>query len=403
MNAPLAHSPFGGSVAARVMACPRSVPLIETVPPYLRKSSSFAERGSALHVAVPRLIERECSLDDLVGQTIGDYQLTRDDVENALRPDLVHVNALLDQPGAEYFVEHRVAFPGIDGAFGTCDLLVRVGTTIHVVDHKFGAGVKVLARYPDGSVNPQLLFYAAGARHSLPEFFVGVDTVELTILQPQSIDPDSEMVSSTTVTPADLDAFVTTYRAACAEALGPAPRLERGPHCRFCPARPICPEFTKPLLDMARFEMPVPAAQPSKEAYLQLLADGLNLVDAVKDISKALHDQAKQALDGDLVPGFALSSGRAVRTWRDEQAAIGKLIGLGLLRDDVIAEALRSPKQVELRAKVRGIAIPSEFIVSTRSGTSLVRAENAHVPGPSRAELVRTFTSALEALKKGAK
>ena len=41
---------------------------------------------------------------------------------------------------------------------------------------------------------------------------------------------------------------------------------------------------------------------------------------------------------------------------------------------------MRSPKQVELRAKARGLKFPSEFIVSTRSGTSLVRAENARAP-----------------------
>ena len=56
-------------------------------------------------------------------------------------------------------------------------------------------------------------------------------------------------------------------------------------------------------------------------AYLQLLADGLNLVDAIKDISTALRDQAKRALEnGDLVPGYALSAGRAERHWRDENA-----------------------------------------------------------------------------------
>ena len=55
---------------------------------------------------------------------------------------------------------------------------------------------------------------------------------------------------------------------------------------------------------------------------MQLLAAGLNLVDAVKDIGTALRDQAKRALEnGDIVPGYALSAGRAVRHWRDENAA----------------------------------------------------------------------------------
>src|SRR5262249_26073965 len=170
----------------------------------------------------------------------------------------------------------------------------------------------------------------------------------------------------------------------------------------FCPARPICPAHTGPLLDLAQFMVPVPAAPPAKKAYLQLLAAGLDLVDAVKDISTALRDQAKRALEnGDLVPGHALSAGRAERRWHDESAAIDALTDLGLARDDLIAETMRSPKQVEIRAKARGLKVPQELIVSNRSGVSLVRVENAHAPVPGRVEIARTFSEALEAFRGG--
>ena len=210
------------------------------------------------------------------------------------------------------------------------------------------------------------------------------------------------MVSSVVVTHAELDAFIAVYRAACEEALTPAPRLERGPHCRFCPARPICPAHTGPLLDLAQFVPPTPPRTPAdKNAYLQALAAGLDLVDAVKDIRTALHDQAKRALEqGDSVPGYALSAGRAERHWRDEDAAIGALIRLGFARGDVMAETMRSPKQVELRAKARGCKVPAELIVSRRSGVSLVRSENVRVPVRGRDELARSFAAALEAFSQ---
>ena len=128
------------------------------------------------------LIENNALFDDLVGTTFGNYTLTSDDVENALRPAFAYVDALLDTPGAEYYLEQRVIFPTIAGAFGTADLIVRIGGTIHIVDFKFGTGVRVLALYPDGDediINAQLLFYAAAARHSLPEFFAGVENIVL--------------------------------------------------------------------------------------------------------------------------------------------------------------------------------------------------------------------------------
>ena len=55
------------------------------------------------------------------------------------------------------------------------------------------------------------------------------------------------------------------------------------------------------------------------------------------------------------MPGYALSAGRAERHWYDESKAIAALQELGLARDDIIAEAMRSPKQVEIRAKARGL------------------------------------------------
>jgi hypothetical protein len=414
MNAPFepAHSPFGGSVAARVMGCPASVQLVETVPANLRKTSVFADRGTGLHTAVALILAEKQTLESLAGQTINNYTIVRDDIEDALRPAFAYIDALLDTPGAEFYVEQRVTFPTIVGALGTVDLLVRIGNTIYVVDYKFGAGVRVRALYPDGDVdviNAQLLFYAVAARHSLSEFFAAVETIVLTVLQPMSIESDSEIVSTVEVGHNELDEFTAVYRATCAEALSDTPRLQRGTWCRFCPAKPICPEFTKPLLDLAEFAVPAPlsavAAPPDKESYLQALAAGLTLADLVKDIRTALHDQAKTALgNGDVVPGYALTAGRAERRWRDdENTTFAALQSLGLTRDDIIAEEMRSVKQVEVRAKARGLKIQKEIqelLVSTRSGTSLTRVENAHAPAPGRDELARSFAEALVAFQE---
>jgi hypothetical protein len=399
-----AHSKFGGSVAARVVNCPRSVDLVRKVPAYLRKPSAYADRGTACHAAITLLLAEDAHarVESLAGKTFGSYTITSDDVETALRPTYAYVEMLLDTPGAEYFLERRVVFPAIPDTFGTVDLLVRIGRTIHVIDFKFGVGVRVLALAPDGDediLNAQLMFYAAAARHSLPEFFAGVEDIVLAIVQPMSIEPDAEMISSVAVTRAELDEFVTVYRAACEEALSDTPRLQGGSWCRFCPARPICPEHTKPLLDLAQFVMPTPPATSiDKDAYLRALAAGLDLADAIKDIRTALHEQAKRALEqGDSVPGYALSAGRAERHWRDESAAFAALQSAGFYYDDVMKAEMRSPKQVEARAKARGLEIPKELIGSRRSGVSLVRSENVHAPVLGRVETARTFSEALKA------
>src|SRR5262245_56742758 len=111
MNAPLqpAHSQFGGSVAARLLRCPASRGLVQKVPAHLRRSSAYAARGSALHSATALLLldENPPSIDDLIGRTFNDYTITHDDVENGLRPVHLCVDALLNIPGAEFYVERR--------------------------------------------------------------------------------------------------------------------------------------------------------------------------------------------------------------------------------------------------------------------------------------------------------
>ena len=183
-----AHSPFGGSVATRVLRCPASVRLVEKVPAHLRKSSAYADRGTALHAAMALLIENECSLDE--ARRRDDRQL-RSSRSTMSRTPCGRFSPMWKRSSTtrapSIYLEHRVVFPTIAGAFGTCDLIVRIGSAVHVIDFKFGTGVRVLALYPDGDedvVNAQLLFYAAAARHSMPEFFAGVDNIVLTILQP---------------------------------------------------------------------------------------------------------------------------------------------------------------------------------------------------------------------------
>ena len=106
-----AHSPFGGSVATRVLRCPASVQLVANVPAHLRKSSVYADRGTACHTAMSRLIEGECSFDDLVGATIDSYAFTRDDVEDALRPAYTYVNRSLIRPELSITWNSASSFP----------------------------------------------------------------------------------------------------------------------------------------------------------------------------------------------------------------------------------------------------------------------------------------------------
>ena len=152
--------------------------------------------------------------------------------------------------------------------------------------------------------------------------------IVLTILQPVSIEPDAEMVSSVTVTHAELDAFIAVYRAACEEALSRSAAPGAGRLVPFLRGKTNLPGAHRSAARSRaiRGADATACAGSTGLPTCRLLADGLDLVDAIKDIRTALHDQAKRALEnGDHVPGYALSAGRAERHWRDENAAIDAL------------------------------------------------------------------------------
>ena len=133
MNAPLkpAHSPFGGCVAARVLRCPASVGLVEKVPAHLRKSSAYADRGTALHAAMA-LSDRTRSAPSTTSSARRSTATPSRATTSRTRCGRLcaYVEPLLDAPGAEYYLEHRVVFPAVAGAFGTADLIVRIGNTM---------------------------------------------------------------------------------------------------------------------------------------------------------------------------------------------------------------------------------------------------------------------------------
>jgi hypothetical protein len=84
------------------------VGLGQKVPACLRKTSSYAERGTSLHAVMTRLIADDTlALEGFAGKTIENYTVTSEDVETAVRPALAYVDELLDRPGAEFYLEHH--------------------------------------------------------------------------------------------------------------------------------------------------------------------------------------------------------------------------------------------------------------------------------------------------------
>ncbi len=346
----MSHSNIvGGSTAKRVINCPASVALVAKMPPQIE--TEHAARGTLLHTAIAKILDGDTNV---IGDTYKEQTLTQELYDEKIVPALEALNAIDPEQTMEYVVESRVGFGDfLPSVFGSTDLLGRIGDRAIVLDWKFGDGVVV-----DAEENPQLLFYAAAAMRT-PEVewvFKGAKEIECIIVQPP-------MVKRWVTTPARVQEFEQELAYAVRLSSWPSPPMQSGDHCRWCTAKPICPQMTGAVERALKVQL---ADLPKEQIALQLAQ-----ADVIEDYLKDLRALALRMLEnGQPVPGYKLVAKRGTRQWVDEEKATLYFANdMSLPVEQIIETKLRSPAQIE---KITGKKeFPSELVVSVSSGNTL--------------------------------
>jgi len=366
----------GGSTAKRVIACPGSVALVDTMPP--KPSSSYADEGTLLHDSIATILERDVDPYKLLGLRYEDVELTEALIEDKLIVALRALDEIDPQGEMEYAVESRVGFGDyLPNVFGSTDLLGRLGDRAIVLDWKFGDGVAV-----EATENAQLLFYAAASRRTAETAwaFDGAKEVELIIVQPPYV--------KRWVTTLDrVDAFEKELAAAVKIAMRPDAPLASGDHCKWCAAKPVCPVMTG-AVDRA-LKVKVDALPMDQIAHYLEQAP---LVEAfIKDLQQLAHGLLES---GAKVPGWKLVNKRATRQWTNEDKAVAFMSAAGV-------EAWADPKplspaQAEKALKKAKIELPADLIVAVSSGSTLAPESDSR---PAVLQIGQMLTKAMSKIQ----
>lgn len=365
----------GGSTAKRVINCPGSVALVQKMPKQL--SSPHADRGTLLHNTIAEVLEGR---DYIIGSKYEEQVLTQDLVEEKLLPALAALDQIDPDKDMLYEVETRVGFGDLlPNVFGSTDLIGRIGKRAVVLDWKFGDGVAV-----EVEENPQLMFYAAAAMRTEATkwAFDGVDEIEMVIVQPPQ-------VKRWVTTPARIAQFERDLVSAVRQAEKPDALIKTGDHCRWCTAKPICPQMTG-AVDRA--------LQASIQAIdAQMIGAYLANADLLEDWIKDLRALAHQMLDsGASVPGYKLVAKRGTRQWVDEAKAATAMLTMNVPRSEIYKEELLSPAQMEKVLKKSKLTLPDDLVVSVSSGTTLASVDD---PRPAVLQIGKQLTAALSKLQ----
>ena len=172
-----AHAVLSASAADRWMHCPPSARLAERYP---QTSSSYAEEGTRAHEIAEQCLR---AFKDGMPEPVyhGDDLRVRAELQPYIDWIVETYNEYKDKsPDTLMLLETRVDFSSVvpDG-FGTGDVIIISGSTLHIIDLKFGKGVPV-----EAALNPQLMLYALGALNLFEDLY-DINLVRMTINQPR--------------------------------------------------------------------------------------------------------------------------------------------------------------------------------------------------------------------------
>jgi len=368
----------GGSTAKRVMNCPGSVALVQKMPP--QPSNKYADEGTLLHNVIAEIVMTDKHPEEFLHTKYNDQVLTLDLIDNKLVPALAALDVIDPNKEMEIEAETRVGFGDLlPDVFGSTDLIGRIGSRAVVLDWKFGDGVAV-----EVEENPQLMFYAAAAMRTEETkwAFKDVEEIEMVIVQPPQ-------VKRWVTTPARIAQFEKDLVKAVKLAQQPNAELKIGDHCRWCAAKPICPQMTG-AVDRALKTSIDGLDAPTISAYLKN-------ADMLEQWITDLRALALQMLDsGARLPEYKLVAKRAIRQWTDEDKAKVALFAFGLTESEVMETSIISPAKAEKALKKRKQALPDDLVVAISSGNTLASADD---PRPEVMILGKQLTAALSKLQ----
>lgn len=376
-----AHSYVGGSTAKRVLNCPGSVNLCAQYP---NVETVFAAEGTALHEAIDLIFQGKLKNDrEVIGLDFNGFTITEDMFEQAIVPALAMWDELdAELGGIHYYNERRVVFPGIEGAFGTVDMIGTSKDRTVVWDWKFGRGVAVTAEK-----NEQLMYYAYAAAHTPPtdKFFDYDRPIELFICQPMV--KDGERYTRWTTSWAQLEVFALELRRAVERSQEPDPPFKMGSWCRFCNAKAGCPAYRGMVETTSKL---------TPEAMRGELQRWLPYADMMIEWGTAVKDAAHKHLEeGGSIDGWKLVQKRAMRKWVDENAAERFLEEAGVPPEQRSVNTVISPAEAEkVLKRLKAEAIPDGLVSKISSGTTLALADDTR-------PAVETSVTALQRLADG--
>lgn len=386
----MSHALLSPSAAHRWLNCTKSVRLEEK---FEDRGSDAAMEGTVAHAICAHLLKTLITDGTYDVKTVAKEvryfsdEFTVDDFDRWYTQDMMghaedyasyvwgmYQKELETTPDAVLMVEKNLDITkyGQDMT-GTTDAAIVSDKSLHIIDFKYGRGVRV-----DALNNPQMMIYALGNIEAHSGMYAFHDVV-MTIYQPRLNN-----ISDYRMTVDGLRKWgVLTLAPKAADAYAGKGEYAAGPWCKFCKAKALCKtcaSYSTELYDNLK-EKDLDCLSADELAAVVAEADDItSWLDAVKGYAV---DQLKE---GKPIAGLKLVEGRSTRRYADEGKVIGVLTANGFKEEQLYDKKIKTITAMEKMITKKVFASLLSDLVVKPQGSPTLALESDPRPAYNSAE-----------------
>jgi hypothetical protein len=199
-----------------------------------------------------------------------------------------------------------------------------------------------------------------------------LDALIITVVQPNG---QLEAIRSRVLDRFSVIEFEERLKAAALATDSAPDHTVAGSHCKWCPAKSICPQHTKAAYEvLENHGLTADKLSNRDQMPPEVLGELLVECDRLETAIKSIRAQASTLLEiGRDVPGWKLVPSRPMRKWTDKNKLIHRLLTeFKLGPDEYMKSELKTPAQLEKTLK-KEFASLSDLIVEESSSMKLQR------------------------------
>lgn len=365
------HAILSPSSAKRWINCTPSALLAEAAG---SKTSVYAEEGTLAHEIAEYALTKymEGGYDPIIDDAVPlkdehlENPLFGVDMANFIREYCEFVIGegyeMARADGAcQMFLERKVDITDYaPDSFGSVDVTLESYRTIHIIDLKYGAGVKVFADH-----NEQMMLYALGALKAAMS--PNITNIRMTIAQVRLDHYDTFEMSKGEL----LDWAEKVLKPAAKMAIQGIGKQVIGSWCGFCPVKAQCRAHRDAIL--ADFEEKPEPLLLSDEEIVDLIGKIDTYKSWIESVNKYVYDRAIQ---GHKWEGYKLVAGRSSRVITDEAKVRQELLN-EFLEDEVLNIKLKGIGDLEKLLGKKVFSARFADVVQSRPGAPKLVPESA--------------------------